>query len=95
LIENLKSWLTIVEKAYGEKPIIYTYYHYYKDFLREDFSDYPLWLANYNEVSTPSEEDEWQMWQFTEKGIVHGINTKVDLNIYNGSLWRLKSLTLD
>ncbi|SDH59841.1 lysozyme [Chryseobacterium taeanense] len=95
LVEDLKTWCKIVEEAYGEKPIIYTYYHYYKDFLKGEFDDYPLWLANYNDVPTPSPDTYWHFWQFTENGIVHGINTKVDLNIYNGNLWSLKRLTLD
>ncbi|MBT2623165.1 MULTISPECIES: glycoside hydrolase family 25 protein [Chryseobacterium] len=95
LIEDLKVWCKIIEETYGKKPIIYTYYHYYKDFLKGEFDGYPLWLANYNEVPIPSPDDEWDFWQFTESGIVHGINTKVDLDIYNGSSWSLKRLTLD
>ena len=95
LIENLKIWLKIVEEKYGEKPIIYTFYHYYKDNLRGEFDDYPLWLANYNNVPQPSPDDDWKMWQFTENGIVYGINTKVDLNVFNGNLWSLKRLTID
>jgi len=95
LIEDLKIWCRIVEETYGEKPIIYTYYYYYKDFLKGEFDDYPLWLANYNDVPAPAPEGHWDFWQFTENGIVHGINTKVDLDIYNGSSWSLKSLTLD
>lgn len=95
LIEDLKVWCKIVEEAYGEKPVIYTYYHYYKDFLKGEFDGYPLWLANYNDVPIPSPDDEWDFWQFTENGIVHGINTKVDLDIYNGNTWSLKRLTLD
>lgn len=95
LIEDLKVWCKIVEKAYGEKPIIYTYYHYHKDFLKGEFEGYPLWLANYNDVPSPSPDDQWDFWQFTENGIVHGINAKVDLDIYNGSSWSLKRLTLD
>lgn len=95
LIEDLKVWCKIVEETYGEKPIIYTYYHYYKDFLKDEFNDYPLWLANYNDVPTPSPDSDWDFWQFTENGIVHGINTKVDLDIYNGNSWSLKRLTLD
>lgn len=95
LIEDLKVWCRIVEEAYGKKPIIYTYYHYYKDFLKGEFDGYPLWLANYNDVPSPSPDSEWDFWQFTENGIVHGINTKVDLDIYNGSSWSLKRLTLD
>jgi lysozyme len=95
LIEDLKIWCRIVEETYGEKPIIYTYYHYYKDFLKGEFDDYPLWLANYNDVPAPSPEGNWDFWQFTENGIVHGINTKVDLDVYNGSAWSLHRLTLD
>jgi len=95
LIENLKIWLKIVEEKYGEKPIIYTYYHYYRDHLKGEFDDYPLWLANYNDVAQPSPNDDWKIWQFTEKGIVYGINTKVDLNVFNGNLWSLKRLTID
>lgn len=95
LIEDLKIWCRIIEETYGEKPIIYTYYHYYKDFLKGEFDGYPLWLANYNDVPAPSPDSRWDFWQFTENGIVHGINTKVDLNLYNGSAWSLHRLTLD
>lgn len=95
LVRDLKIWCDIVEQKYGKKPILYTYYHYYKDYLRDDFSGYVLWLANYNNVLEPSEEDDWDFWQFTEKGIVNGINTKVDVDIYNGSLRSLKRLTID
>lgn len=95
LVEDLKIWCRIVEEAYGVKPIIYSYYHYHKDFLKGEFDDYPLWLANYNNVPQPTPDSEWEIWQFTENGIVYGINTKVDLNVYNGNLWSLKRLTLD
>ena len=95
LVEDLKIWCRIVEETYGKKPIIYTYYHYYKDFLKGNFDGYPLWLANYNDVPQPSPNDDWDFWQFTENGIVYGINTKVDVDVYNGSLWSLKRMTLD
>lgn len=95
LVKNLKIWCGIMEENYGKKPIIYTYYYYYKDYLRGEFEDYPIWLANYNDVSEPSTEDHWDFWQFTENGIVGGINTKVDVDIYNGSLRKLKKLTID
>lgn len=95
LVEDLKIWCKIVEETYGEKPIIYTYYHYYKDFLKDEFDGYPIWLANYNDVPQPSPDADWKIWQFTEKGIVKGINTKVDLNFFNGNSWSLHRLTLD
>lgn len=95
LNENLKIWLRIVESKYGKKPILYTYAHFYKDYMRGQFEDYPLWLANYNRVPQPSPTDDWVIWQFTEKGIVYGINTKVDLNVYNGSRWGMRELMVN
>lgn len=95
LVEDLKIWCRIVEEAYGAKPIIYTYYNYHKDFLKGEFNDYPLWLANYNDVPQPTPDSDWKIWQFTENGIVYGINTKIDLNVFNGNMWSLKRLTLD
>lgn len=95
LISDLKIWCKIVEEAYGEKPIIYTYYYYYKDYIKGEFDEYPLWLANYNDVPAPAPTDDWDFWQFTENGIVYGINSKVDVDIYNGSLWSLQRMTID
>jgi lysozyme len=94
-IADVKVWLKMVEDKYGKKPIIYTYYYYYRDHLKGEFDDYPLWLANYNDVLAPSEEDDWQMWQFTENGIVKGINVKVDLNVFNGNSWSFNKLKLN
>lgn len=95
LLEDLKTWCNIIEEQYGKKPIIYTYYSYYKDYLEGEFEDYPIWLANYNDVPSPAPDKHWDFWQFSENGIVYGINSKVDLNIYNGGIWSLKSLTID
>lgn len=80
---GLRNWLTAVEKHYGVKPIIYSGESYYKDFLREEFSEYPLWIANYNFWCNDLESD-WHFWQFTEKAKIEGIDGMVDLNIFNG-----------
>lgn len=94
-LSDIKIWLKIVEDAYRTKPMIYTYCSFYKDYLAEDFSEYPLWLANYNDVSQPNDSHVWQIWQFSEQGIVKGIKKKVDLNVHNGSLFGIKNLTID
>ena len=58
--------------------------------------DYPLWLAqypnNYVEGSQPSLPRgwfKWTFWQYSEKGAVNGINAKVDLDLFNGTLEEL------
>ncbi|RDI58307.1 glycoside hydrolase family 25 protein [Flavobacterium glaciei] len=97
-IENLKlglkRWLNAVESHYGVKPIIYTGERYYDDFLKEEFSDYLFWIANYNFYREEIAE-EWLFWQFTEKASVPGIKGNVDVNIYNGDLQQLQFITLE
>ena len=45
---GLRRWLLKVEQHYKVKPIIYSGESYYTDFLKEEFSDYTFWIANYN-----------------------------------------------
>lgn len=81
---GLRRWLKKVEKHYKVKPIIYSGESYYTDFLKEEFSDYPLWIANYNFWRNHL-EDDWLFWQFTEKAQIQGIEGMVDVNVFNGN----------
>jgi len=89
---GLRRWLNRIEEHYKLKPIIYTGESYYKDFLKEEFSDYLFWIANYNFYREKMEED-WLFWQFTEKASVSGIKGNVDVNIFNGDLQQLQFIT--
>ena len=91
---GLKRWLKAVESHYGVKPIIYTGERYYDDFLKEEFSDYLFWIANYNFYREEIDSD-WLFWQFTEKASVPGIKGNVDVNIYNGDLQQLQFITVE
>jgi lysozyme len=81
---GLQKWLDAVEKHYHRKPIIYSGPRYYEDFLKEEFTDYTFWVANYN-FFAETLQPEWLFWQFSEKGRVEGIPEKVDVNLYNGT----------
>lgn len=91
---GLRRWLNAVEAHYKVKPIIYTGEKYYDDFLKEDFSDYLFWIANYNFYREKIGED-WLFWQFTEKASVTGIKGNVDVNIYNGDIEQLRFITVE
>ena len=94
LKKGLKRWLKAVEAHYKVKPIIYTGEKYYDDFLKEDFSEYLFWIANYNFYREKIGED-WLFWQFTEKASVSGIKGNVDVNIYNGDVEQLRFITVE
>ncbi|HEU4791433.1 MAG TPA: glycoside hydrolase family 25 protein [Flavobacterium sp.] len=91
---GLRRWLKAVEAHYGVRPIIYTGEKYYDDFLKEEFSDYLFWIANYN-FYREEIQDDWLFWQFTEKATVPGIDNNVDVNIYNGDLQQLGYITVE
>jgi lysozyme len=91
---GLQRWLDVVEKHYGVKPIIYSGESYYNDFLKEDFSDYPFWIANYTAFYEEIDSD-WSLWQISENGNVNGIKGCVDVNIYNGTSLDLKKLLIN
>lgn len=91
---GLQRWLDAVEKHYGVKPIIYSSESYYNDFLKDDFSEYPFWIANYTAFYTTIDSD-WSVWQIAENGNVNGIKGRVDVNIYNGTSVDLKKLLID
>ena len=93
LKEGLQNWLTIVEKEYGVKPIIYTGEKYFEDFLQEDFPNYKFWIANYNPWKEKI-EDDYLMWQFTDKAKLHGVNELVDVNVFNGNVEDLKEVCI-
>ncbi|MEY4834947.1 MAG: hypothetical protein RI980_1062 [Bacteroidota bacterium] len=93
LKEGLQNWLTLVEKQYGVKPIIYTGEKYFEDFLQDDFPNYKFWIANYNPWKEKMEE-EYLMWQFTEKAQLHGVNELVDVNVFNGNVADLKKVCI-
>lgn len=80
---GLRRWLEKVEKHYKVKPIIYSGESYYNDFLEDEFSEYTFWIANYN-FWRKEMDDDWLLWQFTEKAQVTGIKGLVDVNVYDG-----------
>ncbi|MBC7850069.1 MAG: glycoside hydrolase family 25 protein, partial [Chitinophagaceae bacterium] len=84
LRERVKEFLTIVENHYGIRPVIYTNVDFYKQHLREEFDEYPLWAAHYLQKERPRIVRPWHFWQHSETGRVNGIFSKVDFNVFNG-----------
>ena len=103
IISRVKSWLDIVENAFSRKPIIYSRAYFLQDYLSEVGGgppswarDYPLWLAQYPNVYVEGSQPalprgwfQWTFWQYSQTGRVNGINAKVDLNVFNGTLEQL------
>ena len=69
----------MTEKGYD--PMIYFNWHQSRTLLQlSDLEDYPFWLALYQDRMTYPWHVE--MWQYTDRGRVPGIEGNVDLNVY-------------
>lgn len=94
LRKKLKFFLMLLESQYHCKPIIYTFASFYRDFLGDEFNEYPLWIAHYFQTDSPTIQRTWQFWQHTDRGRVDGIKSKVDLNVFNGTTDELNKLLI-
>lgn len=87
---TLLDFLGIIEKQTGRKPIIYTNMNTSNTYLdSSDFSNYPLWVANYTDEVKPDlpnawKDKGWSFWQKSDNYTVNG--TTNDFDIFNGNL---------
>lgn len=83
---EMKTFLEIVERHYGKKPIIYTSVDFFDDNNLSTFRGYPYWLRSV--AGHPSEkygEHPFTFWQYTGTGVIPGIRGNADINVFNGS----------
>ena len=65
----------------GYQPMIYFNWHQSEHlYVLHELEEYPFWLALYQDRMTYPWKVE--MWQYSDKGRVPGINGNVDLNVY-------------
>jgi lysozyme len=86
VLSDIKTWLDIVENAFGSKPIIYTNYPMYKKIIKGNFNEYPIWLSDFTSDNLLHFEGEKPIfWQYSQTGKIPGFKTNVDLNVFLGS----------
>ncbi len=93
-LNEVAVWLRVVEDHYKVRPIIYSNAGFYNQFLAQRFSDYPLWVAHYQNKIQPAVSGHWHFWQHNEGGRVNGIKARVDFNVFNGSPAEFNQLLL-
>ncbi len=93
---RVEEWVSYVEQRVGLKPIIYTGYYFWRDSVGgADFSDHPLWIANYGATCplVPEAWTDWTIHQYSSTATIPGITANtVDVNKFNGTLAELQAL---
>lgn len=94
----IRKWVNRVREVTGVMPIIYTRYYFWREQLADsdEWADAPLWTAHYTKECplSPDPWSSWDFWQYSDTGRTAGISGNVDQNIFNGSLAKLKELTV-
>ncbi len=84
---EMKTFLQIVERHYGKKPIIYTSIDFFEDNGLSGFRGYPYWLRSVaGHPNSRYGDHPWTFWQYTGTGVVPGINGNADINVFNGNV---------
>lgn len=83
--DSLFTFLAMVEKAYRQAPLIYTYRNFYNKHLLGKLDDYKLMIAMYTpEEPVLDDRRDITMWQYTSKGRIVGVSGYVDKSRFMG-----------
>ena len=83
--DSLLTFLRMVEVAYHQKPLVYTFRNFYNWHLVGKLDDYQLMIAMYlDEEPVLADERDITLWQYTGKGRIVGINGFVDKSRFLG-----------
>ena len=84
LRDSVAVVLNVLQAEFNCKPMIYSGARFFLDYL-QDFKDYPLWIARYNDVPPDLGDIDYVLLQWTDSGKVSGIdNSLVDVSSFVG-----------
>ena len=84
LFAHIRTWLNIVERYTGVKPILYVNQMFVNKHLSKQADlkrNYGVWIARYSEYKP---DVKLTYWQLCSDGQVAGIHGNVDINVFNG-----------
>jgi len=89
--DEAERFLNILERHYGKRPVVYTTVDFHRDTRIGQLKNTQFWLRS---VAAPPRKTfpglRWTFWQYTSTGVVPGVPTPVDINVFAGSQdqWR-------
>jgi lysozyme len=85
LCDSLLTFLELVEEAYQQKPLLYTFRNFYNRHLQGKIDGYKLMIAMYTpEEPVLADNRDITMWQYTGKGRIMGVTGYVDKSRFMG-----------
>lgn len=97
VIENLTAMLDTLEQHYEVKPIIYTTYTVYNDYIKGEFEGYPLWVRSVYCPPSVLFGNKWSFWQYMDTAMLDGYagaEQYIDVNVFRGTRQELEKMTI-
>ena len=84
--DSIFKFLKLVERAYHQKPLIYTGANFYDQNFQNRLGEYKIMIAQYTRREPVLQDGrDITMWQYTGKGHIDGVNGHVDKSRFMGS----------
>lgn len=88
LIDSVEKFCQLAELHYGVQPMIYSTMGFYNKNLAPHFNKYRLYIGRYSNTKPEINwNGEYTIWQYSETGIIPGIDAYVDLCRYSDNGW--------
>lgn len=88
LIDSVAKFCELATRHYGRPPMIYSTMGFYNKNLAPHFNKYPLYIGRYSSSRpTINWEGKYTVWQYSETGIIPGIDAYVDLCRFTDGAW--------
>lgn len=84
---SLDEFMKLMKEEYGAYPLLYSQYRFYNEKLAPEFNRYFIFIARYSDKEPVLRgSGKHNIWQYSERGKVSGINEYVDLDKFvNGT----------
>lgn len=78
--DSLRVFLDLLEKEYGNKPMLYGTNRSYNELCAPEFNGYPMYIGRYgNDAPVVKGPFHYTIWQYSEEGSIPGIPKPVDI----------------
>lgn len=82
IVEEIRSFVRIVEKRRGGKIVFYTNESGYNKYIHNNF-DRKIWICSFNRK--PEISGDWVLWQYSHTTKLQGAEGWIDMNAFHGS----------
>lgn len=91
ILAEVDTMQSLIETNIGIKPVFYLTSEFIDYFYGDDSISNPIWIRGLFREPKKVNGKEWMYWQYANRGRLDGVETYIDLNVFNGSTEKYQS----